>query len=157
MIESHSVDGTVLVTFTLDAAQEAKRASLCGEWNEWSPDADVMQPAARGFTATVALEPGRAYRFRYLLDGDRWDNDWGADAYVANGHGSDDSVVDLTSPRHQAPPVADPARKPTGAERSETQPPEAPDALSTARRVETATRRTSSKKPVARSESPRSS
>ena len=43
------------------------------------------------------LPPGRAYRFRYLLDGHRWENDWDADAYVPNGFGSDDSVVDLTA------------------------------------------------------------
>jgi hypothetical protein len=36
---------------------------------------------------------GRAYRFRYLLDGVRWENDWHADDYVLNVHGSHDSVV----------------------------------------------------------------
>ncbi len=45
---------------------------------------------------TVVLAAGRAYRFRYLIDGQRWDSDWAADAYVRNDFGGDDSVVDLT-------------------------------------------------------------
>ena len=32
-------------------------------------------------------------RYRYLLDGSRWENDWSADEYVPNGYGSDDSVL----------------------------------------------------------------
>ena len=62
---------------------------------------------------TVDLDAGRAYRFRYLLDGQRWDNDWAADAYVANDFGGDDSVVDLTATGEAVPPAArkTPARK----------------------------------------------
>lgn len=54
---------------------------------------------------TVSLDAGRAYRFRYLLDGHWWDNDWSADAYQPNGFGGDDSVVDLTA-LAQAVPAA---------------------------------------------------
>ena len=43
--------------------------------------------------ATVALGPGRTYRYRYLLDGQRWENAWLADGYVPNPYGSDDSLV----------------------------------------------------------------
>jgi hypothetical protein len=45
------------------------------------------------FSVTVKLEPGRAYRFRYLIDGTRWENDWRADRYEPNSFGGDDSVV----------------------------------------------------------------
>jgi hypothetical protein len=58
-----------------------------------------------GFSLTVDLGTGRAYRFRYLLDGQRWDNDWAADAYVRNGFGGDDSVVDLTALAEAVPPA----------------------------------------------------
>ena len=48
----------------------AQTAAVCGEWNDWSPDADVMhRDAEGGFSLTVGLDAGRAYRFRYLLDG----------------------------------------------------------------------------------------
>jgi len=53
----------------------------------------------------VDLDAGRAHRFRYLLDGQRWDNDWVADAYVRNDFGGDDSVVDLTALAEAVPPA----------------------------------------------------
>ena len=60
------------------------------EWNDWSADTGVMRRDAEGgFSLTVDLDAGRAYRFRYLLDGRRWDNDWGADAYVRNDFGEE--------------------------------------------------------------------
>jgi hypothetical protein len=45
---------------------------------------------------------GRRYRFRYLLDGERWANDGAADDYVANDFGVDDSVIDLVLFREPA-------------------------------------------------------
>jgi hypothetical protein len=45
------------------------------------------------FTAAVTLQPNGEYHFRYLVDGQRWENDWNADKYVPNRYGSDDSVV----------------------------------------------------------------
>jgi hypothetical protein len=53
-----------------------------------------------------SLDAGRAYRFRYLLDDQRWENDWAADAYLPNSFGGDDSVVDLTALVQAAPPTA---------------------------------------------------
>ena len=45
------------------------------------------------FSATASLESGGTYRFRYLVDGERWENDWEADEYLPNDFGSDDSIV----------------------------------------------------------------
>jgi hypothetical protein len=47
------------------------------------------------WTTTVLLSPGSSYRYRFLIDGDRWENSWVADGYVANPFGSEDSVVKL--------------------------------------------------------------
>jgi len=103
MIKSRDQGGAVSVTFTLPAAAGASHATVCGEWNNWSPDRDVMARVEDGFSLTLRLEPGRTYRFRYLLDGYRWENDWAADGYEPNGYGSDDSVVDLTALTEPAP------------------------------------------------------
>jgi hypothetical protein len=65
----------------------------------------MHRDAGGGFSVTVDLDAGRAYRFRYLLDGQRWDNDWAADAYVRNDFGGDDSVVDLTALGEAVPPA----------------------------------------------------
>jgi hypothetical protein len=102
MIKSMDRGGMASVTFTLDEAVGAERAAICGEWNNWSPDRDIMERVEGRFMRTVRLEAGRTYRFRYLLDGHRWENDWSADWYVPNGHGEDDSMLDLTSPPPEA-------------------------------------------------------
>ena len=107
MIKTRKGKGRASVTFTLDPGVGAQTAAVCGEWNSWSAGADVMhRDAEGGFSLTVALDAGRAYRFRYLLDDQRWENDWAADAYLPNSFGGDDSVVDLTALVQAAPPTA---------------------------------------------------
>ena len=82
------------VTFELPQEVDAKNAALCGDFNEWSPGIHPMRQRKDGkFSATVSLKPGRPYRFKYLLDGERWENDWAADAYVPNDFGTDDSLI----------------------------------------------------------------
>ena len=96
MIKTEVQRCMVAVTFTLDARVGAQHAVVCGEWNNWSRHVDVMdRDPDRGFSLTLELEADRTYRFRYLLDGERWENDWAADTYVPNDFGADDSVVDL--------------------------------------------------------------
>jgi hypothetical protein len=103
MIKTTGLHGMTSVTFVLDLAVGAGEAAVCGEWNDWSPDRDVMERTEHGFRRTVELKPGRTYRFRYLLDGCRWENDWAADGYVPNDHGSDDSLVDLVASAEEPP------------------------------------------------------
>jgi len=84
------------VTFKLPAEVTAETAHLCGEFNEWSPTKHAMKKLKDGsFSITVSLEPGQSYRFRYLLDNERWENDWDADAYVANQYGTEDSLIKI--------------------------------------------------------------
>jgi 1,4-alpha-glucan branching enzyme len=82
------------VTFRLPAEVEAESAMLCGDFNDWDPQAQPMKRLKDGsFSATVSLPTGRVYRFRYLLDGSRWENAWEADEYQPNEHGTDDSII----------------------------------------------------------------
>jgi len=84
------------VTFSLpkEAAGSAAHVSLVGDFNAWNKDAIPMKRLKNGgFTATLTLQANKEYHFRYFLDGQRWENDWNADRYVPNSHGSDDSVV----------------------------------------------------------------
>jgi 1,4-alpha-glucan branching enzyme len=87
---------TVKVTFTLPAAIEANEIALCGDFNDWSSDDIKLARDSSGeWKATVGLERGHAYRYRYLLDGYRWENAWNADDYLPNPFGEDDSVLVL--------------------------------------------------------------
>ena len=82
------------VTFELPAEVHAASAAVVGEFNGWSPYATTMTRRKDGrFSTTLSLEAGREYRYRFLLDGERWENDWEAHAYVLNDFGSEDSVV----------------------------------------------------------------
>lgn len=84
------------VTFKLPAEVNAETAHLVGEFNNWDGSAHPMKKLKDGsFSLTVSLPADKAYRFRYLLDGVHWENDWAADTYVANEHGSDDSLVKI--------------------------------------------------------------
>lgn len=82
------------VTFTLPAEARAGSAQLCGDFTDWEKAPKAMKRYADGtFKVAVTLKPKQRYRFRYLLDGERWENDWQADEYVPNEFGTEDSVV----------------------------------------------------------------
>ena len=84
------------VTFKLPSDVSAEMVHLCGEFNDWSPTKHPMKKLKDGsFSVTVSLEPGQSYRFRYLLDNERWENDWDADAYVAYQYGTEDSLITI--------------------------------------------------------------
>ena len=84
------------VTFRLpkEAAPDASVVSVAGDFNEWDASRIIMRKMKNGdFKATVELPRDREYRFKYLIDSNRWENDWAADKYAKNEYGGDDSVV----------------------------------------------------------------
>ncbi len=84
------------VSFLLprEAAPHARNITIAGDFNNWDRGASPMKRLESGdFRITLTLPCDREYRYRYLIDGDRWENDWHADKYVRNDFGSDDSVV----------------------------------------------------------------
>ena len=84
----------VVVIFTLSAAVQAESVALCGDFNDWSADATPLELGNDGYwRVAVALQPGLSYRYRYLINGERWENARDADAYVPNPYGGTDSVV----------------------------------------------------------------
>src|SRR3954463_9323256 len=85
-----TTNGKALVTFRIPAEAGASTAQVLGDFNDWSPTALQPTPAG-GFELSLELESARIYRFRYLLDEARWENDWQADSYVPNEYGGDDS------------------------------------------------------------------
>ena len=87
---------TVRVTFELPSDVEAEQVHLVGEFNDWNAGETRLQERSDGrFSTTVSLEPESEYRYRFLIDGERWENDWDADDYVSNEFGTEDSIVRL--------------------------------------------------------------
>jgi len=90
---------TVDVTFTLPGEVGAGNVALCGDFNNWSAGSIALQRGSDGaWQVTLPLEAGRSYRYRYLLDGERWENAWQADWYEPNPFGSTNSVVNVDWP-----------------------------------------------------------
>jgi 1,4-alpha-glucan branching enzyme len=89
--------GVVHVTFVLPSNIWAERVNLVGEFNDWDTTATPMSRnrSDSNWKVTIELEAGQRYKFRYLIDGKEWLNDWHADDHVENPYGSYDSVVDL--------------------------------------------------------------
>lgn len=66
---------------------------VAGDFNDWDTSADELEKKKDRWEATLRLKPNSEYRFRYILDGEKWENDDAADAYVPNEFGSEDSVI----------------------------------------------------------------
>ena len=85
-----------LVTFSMPADVGAEAVHLCGEFNEWNKDDTPLVRRKDGrFSRSLPLPAGQSYRFRYLIDSERWENDQEADDYAPNPFGTRDSVLTI--------------------------------------------------------------
>jgi 1,4-alpha-glucan branching enzyme len=76
------------VTFRLpkEALEDAKKVFLVGDFNDWNQEKEEMKILKDGSAKTMLdLEVGKSYQYKFLIDGEKWENDWKAEAYVANG------------------------------------------------------------------------
>ncbi|KAB7732166.1 glycoside hydrolase [Rudanella paleaurantiibacter] len=84
------------VTFELpaEAVNGAKVVSLVGDFNDWDVAAQPLKKQKDGsYKTTVELPVGKEYQYRFVIDGEKWENDWAADKYVASGVSTDDNSV----------------------------------------------------------------
>ena len=88
---------TTKVTFTLpkEAVQTAQSVAVVGEFNNW----DILNGVALkkqkdgSFSTTLELEAGKEYQYRFLINGEVWENAWNALKYVETPFGTFNSVV----------------------------------------------------------------
>ena len=88
--------GTVRVTFQFPCAIWAEQVHLVGDFNRWDRSSLPLSRSRKDseyWEVTLALEEGREYQFRYLIDKDTWYNDPKADGYVSNPYGQSNSIV----------------------------------------------------------------
>lgn len=79
------------VTFEI-SVENAKQVALVSEHNGWEP-IQMKQLKKGPFQTKIRMPKAGQFQFRYLVDGTDWQNDDAADAYWANEHGSDNSVI----------------------------------------------------------------
>ncbi len=83
------------VTFMLPANHPAQSVTIVGDFNHWDRIATPMRLIEGEYCATVELECGHSYHFRYLIHGKEWKNDETADRYSVNPFGTMNCVVSV--------------------------------------------------------------
>lgn len=81
----------VKVTFAIPQDNPSGQVSVVGDFNDWTPGANVLAKRTNGTrSATVTLPAGSRFRFRYLGENGHWFDDDEAD------RDGDAGVIDLT-------------------------------------------------------------
>jgi hypothetical protein len=84
------------VVFSLPAETRAERVTLCGDFNDWSTEGiSLSRRDDRSWSITVPLTPG-TYRYKFLLDGETWENGPDTDRLEDNAYGTQDSVIEVS-------------------------------------------------------------
>lgn len=76
-------------------SKAAKKIYLAGEFNDWKYEATPLRKQKNGaYATTIDLSTGNEYQYRFVLDGERWENDFDADKYVPSSvSDAENSVV----------------------------------------------------------------
>ncbi|MFN0037474.1 MAG: isoamylase early set domain-containing protein [Saprospiraceae bacterium] len=86
---------TSKVTFVLpkEAVETAETVAVLGDFNNWQNGVVLAKQKDGSFKTAVELEKGRSYEYRFLINGEKWENDWAAEAYAPTPFGNYNSVV----------------------------------------------------------------
>jgi len=85
------------VTFQLSAEILAgsKSASVAGDFNNWNTETHPLKITKGEGSVSVNLEIGKEYQYKFVIDGNRWENDPQADRFVSNEFGEANSIVEV--------------------------------------------------------------
>jgi 1,4-alpha-glucan branching enzyme len=107
--------GSYKLTFSLPVASatNATTVQLLGDFNNWDvKTAPFMKKGKEEYSIQIELASPNTYQFKYLIDGNRWQNDFSADSYVPSPFGgADNSVIILENPTNLAQEIAEPVKK----------------------------------------------
>lgn len=81
------------VTLSVPAEWAKKEIAVAGDFNDWDTKAEKLEKKNGFWKTTLRLKPDNEYKFKYYIDGERWENDDAADKYVPNEFGTEDSLV----------------------------------------------------------------
>ena len=91
--------GKIRVTFEVPGTIWAERINLVGDFNDWDEEnLPFIQNAKGNWELELELDEGQSYCFRYLFDGIEWCDEWDADGYTPNIHGSYDAIIKAELP-----------------------------------------------------------
>ncbi|MBL7792714.1 MAG: isoamylase early set domain-containing protein [Saprospiraceae bacterium] len=102
------------VTFSLpeEALEGATTVKVLGDFNSWSwENGATLKRAGSEYKASVELETGRHYEFRYFVDQNYWITDPAADGYTPTQFGTHNAIVALEPFVAATQPAKAPAKK----------------------------------------------
>jgi anti-sigma factor RsiW len=92
-VEKMSASSDVVRTVRISLfAPYAKSVAIAGDFNRWSEDAAMMKNVNGSWTIEVPLKPG-VYQYMFVVDGQGWVSDPGAEAYRDDGFGNRNAVM----------------------------------------------------------------
>ncbi len=81
----------------------AKIVTVAGDFNQWDAEVRVLKRDAGGlWRVTVRLVPG-TYQYKFVVNGDRWEEDPLNLHRMYNGHGTFNSILKVGSRPEQSP------------------------------------------------------
>jgi hypothetical protein len=84
------------VRVTFELPDDGHAVGVAGEFNGWDPSALPLKKRAGARRASVVLEPGQRYGFRYRNSEGDWFNDEQAHTYEENQFGEVNGIIDLS-------------------------------------------------------------
>ena len=96
MLKRQTTKGSdqIRITFTIPHDPNQPRVYVVGDFNGWSvTDLPLVKRANNTRSATVSLDAGKRYAFRYYTESGEWFNDEAADAYEPSEHGSENCII----------------------------------------------------------------
>lgn len=88
-----SVDCKVTFTISADLLAGSKKATVAGEFNNWDTEALPFKITKGVGSASISLPVGKEFQYKFVIDGNRWENDPETEGFASNGMGEYNSVV----------------------------------------------------------------
>ena len=86
----------VKVSFVLPLSETPEPVSVLGDFNEWDPLAHPLKKRSNGTrSATVELDGGKRYAFKYLSEGGTWFTEPEASDHEVNEYGETNSIIEV--------------------------------------------------------------
>ena len=77
-----------------ELSKGAKSLFIAGDFNNWDKEVNQLKKQKDGsYATTIDLAKDSEYQYRFVVDGERWENDYTADKYVPNNIGNEDNSV----------------------------------------------------------------
>lgn len=94
MISTKNVSrAKVRVTFELP--DDGPAVGVAGDFNDWDPSTTPLKRRSGARRASVVLDAGQRYGFRYRNSDGEWFNDPQAHTYESNAFGEENGIIDL--------------------------------------------------------------